>query len=82
MAVALFHRAFWRESGKSQGFGDRVPSQVPLIAAIRALSGLAVSHSSDILGNAYFLKETLFHDRPIALYSLSKRGNKRLRMIF
>jgi len=61
-AVALFNEAFWPESDKSQGFGDRVPIQVPLIIA-PAPCGLAVSHSSDnILRKAYFPKETLFHD--------------------
>jgi hypothetical protein len=62
-AVALFNQTFWPESGKSQGFGDSVPIQVPLIITAPRLFDLAVSHSSgNILRNAYFPKETLFHD--------------------
>ena len=62
-AVALFHEAFWRESGKSQGVGDRVPIQVLLIIFAPTLASLAVSHSSDnIPRKAYFPKEMLFHD--------------------
>jgi hypothetical protein len=52
-AAALFQRPFWSKSGKSQGFGDGVPIKIPLW----------VSHySGNILRNADFPKENLFHD--------------------
>jgi len=51
--VALFQKLFWPESDKSQGFGDGVPIKIPLW----------VSHGSgNILRNADFPKENLFHD--------------------
>jgi hypothetical protein len=51
--AALFQRRFRSESDKSQGFGDGVPIKILLW----------VSHSGgNILRNADFPKENLFHD--------------------
>jgi len=51
--AALCQQSFWSKSGKSQGFGDRVPIQIPFW----------VSHyGGNILRNADFPKENLFHD--------------------